>query len=88
MKVNDEFILRQVADKWVVLALGNASIDFSGMLTLNESGVMLWQSLEQGADREKLVDVLTAEYAVSREVASQDVDEFLAKLAKAGCLEM
>lgn len=88
MKLNDEFVLRQVADTWVVLALGSASIDFSGMLTLNESGSMLWRALEQGADHEKLVNTLTTEYAVSREVASEDVDAFLEKLAKAGCIEI
>lgn len=88
MKLNDEFVLRQVADTWVVLALGSASIDFSGMLTLNESGALLWHALEQGADREKLVDALTAEYDVSRYTASEDVDAFLAKLEKAGCIEM
>lgn len=88
MKLNDEFVLRQVADTWVVLALGSASIDFSGMLTLNESGAFLWRALEQGADRDKLVDVLTAEYDVSRKTASEDVDAFLFKLSKAGCIEM
>ena len=88
MKLNNEFVLRQVADTWVVLALGSASIDFSGMLTLNESGAILWRALEHGADREMLVDALTAEYDVDRDVATQDVDAFLTKLAKAGCLEM
>lgn len=88
MKLNDEFVLRQVADTWVVLALGSVSIDFSGMLTLNESGAVLWRALEQGADREKLIDALTAEYDVVRDTASEDVDAFLAKLAKAGCIEM
>lgn len=88
MKLNNEFVLRQVADIWVVLALGSASIDFSGMLTLNESGAILWRALEHGADREMLVDALTAEYDVDPDVASQDVDAFLTKLAKAGCLEM
>ena len=88
MKLNENFVLRQVADTWVVLPLGEASVDFNGMLTLNESGAMLWQALERGADREKLVDTLLAEYDVSREVAVSDVDAFLRKLVDAGCLEM
>lgn len=88
MRLKDDFVLRRVADTWVVLALGAASVDFSGMLTLNESGAMLWRVLENGADREKLTDALTAEYAVSRDVASQDVDAFVRKLTDAGCIEM
>lgn len=87
MKLKKDFVLRQVADTWVVLALGEASIDFSGMLTLNESGAMLWRVLEQGGDRDALADALTAEYDVSRELALTDVDAFLNKLLMAGCAE-
>ena len=57
------------------------------MLTLNESGVLLWKALEQCGNREALADVLTGEYNVSREIALADVDDFLNKLAKAGCVE-
>lgn len=87
MKLNENFVLRQVADTWVVLPLAAESLDFNGMLTLNETGALLWKALEQGGDREALADALTAEYAVDRATALSDVDEFLAKLAKTGCLE-
>lgn len=88
MKLKENFVLRQVADTWVVLPLGAATLDFNGMLTLNETGALLWKTLEQGGDREALVSALTAEYDVSKEVARSDVDAFLQKLAGVGCLEM
>lgn len=88
MKVNENFVLRQVADTWVILPVGQAALDFDGMLTLNESGALLWRALEQENDREGLVDALTGEYDVDRETALADVDAFLAKLTEAGCLEM
>ena len=87
MKLKDEFVLRQVADTWVVMPLGQTSVDFNGMLTLNNSGALLWQALEQGGDREALADALTGQYDVSREEALADVDAFLAKLQQAGCLQ-
>lgn len=87
MKLNENFVLRQVADTWVVLPLGAASVDFNGMLSLNETGALLWQTLEKGGEREALADALTAEYAVERQQALDDVDEFLAKLKSIGCLE-
>lgn len=87
MKLNENFVLRQVADTWVVLPLGAATVDFSGMLSLNETGALLWQALEQGGGREEMADALTKEYIVTREQALADVDEFLAKLKKVGCLE-
>lgn len=87
MKLKENFVLRQVVNTWVVLPLGQATLDFNGMLTLNESGVLLWKALEQRGDREALADVLTREYRVSREIALADVDDFLSKLAEAGCVE-
>lgn len=87
MKLKENFILRQVADTWAVLPLAEAALDFNGMLTLNESGALLWKALEQGGDREALADALCAEYEVAREEALTDVDAFLAKLKTTGCLE-
>lgn len=87
MKLKENFALRPVADTWVVLPLGAESINFNGMLTLNESGALLWQALEKGGDRETLADALMAEYIVDRVQALADADEFLEKLRKAGCLE-
>lgn len=87
MKLNENYALRAVADTWVVLPLGTESVNFNGMLNLNESGALLWQTLEKGGDREALADALMAEYTVERAQALADVDEFLAKLREVGCLE-
>ena len=86
MKIKDNFILRNVADTWIVVALGQEAADFSGMLKLNETGAMLWEKLAAGAQKEDLVEALCAEYTVEREIASADVDEFLSVLRNAGCL--
>lgn len=87
MKLNPNFVLRQVAGTWVALPVGQTSVSFNGMISLNDSGALLWRALEQGGDRETLADALTAEYEVDRATALADADEFLATLAKAGCLE-
>lgn len=87
MKLKENFVLRRVLNNWVVLPLGAATVDFNGILNLNGSGALLWQRLEQGADREELADALTAQYDVSRARALADVDEFYAVLVNAGCAE-
>jgi len=87
MKLKKDYVLRQVADTWVVLALGQETISFDGMLRLNESGALLWNTLEKGADIDGLVAALKAEYIVSEAQARADAEEFLQKLAQAGCIE-
>ena len=88
MKINKNFLLRQLADTWVVLPLSDTSVNFNGMITLNESGVVLWNTLEKGSDLDSLVSALRAEYIVSEEQARIDVEAFLRKLQTVGCLEI
>ena len=87
MKLKKNFVLRQVAGTWVVLPLGAETVNFSGMLQLNESGAMLWRVLEEGGSQDALVEALLGEYDVTREQAEADVQEFLAKLTQAGCMQ-
>ena len=87
MKLKKNFVLRQVAGTWVVLLLGAETVNFSGMLQLNESGAMLWRVLEEGGSQDALVEALLGEYDVTREQAEADVQEFLAKLDQAGCIQ-
>ena len=87
MKLKKNFVLRQVAGTWVVLPLGAETVNFSGMLQLNESGAMLWRVLEEGGSQDALVEALLGEYDVTREQAEADVQEFLAKLTQTGCMQ-
>ena len=87
MKIKSKFVLRNVADTWVVLSMGDSTVDFDGMLTLNESGVILWKAMENGCEKSDLVKALTDEYDVSEDVALADVEIFINKLISVGCIE-
>ena len=87
MRIKNDFVLRNVAGANVVLPLGAASVDFNGLLKLNESSVLLWKALEQGTDLDGLVTVLTGEYDVDPAIARRDIETFLARLEQIGCLE-
>ena len=87
MRINRNFVLRQLADTWVVLPLADKTINFNGMITLNESGVVLWKALESGCDEDGMVAALMAEYIVTEQQAREDVNAFVEKLRSVGCLE-
>ena len=87
MKIKDTFILRNVAGNNIVLPVGASSDAFSGMMTLNESGVFLWNSLKKDTDMDGLINSMLSEYNVSADQAKQDVEEFVKSLRSAGVLE-
>ncbi|WP_407383336.1 PqqD family protein [Ruminococcus sp.] len=87
MKVKDNFILKKIADSYVVIPIRSRTVDFSGVIKLTESASVLWQMLEKGAEREELVARLLEEYEVDDNTAREDVDRFLQKLREADLIE-
>jgi sensor domain CHASE-containing protein len=87
MKLKSGFVLRKVADTYVVVAVGAEAKKHNVMITLNETGRFLWEHLEKGATEEELVSALLGEYDVSEDDARESVSEFVEKLVKNGFLE-
>ncbi len=87
MKIKDCYVLRSVAGNNVVVPTGDASVDFGGMMTLNEVGALLWEKLSHGAEEDELVAAVLAEYNVSEETACADISAFIARLREADVLE-
>jgi len=79
MKIKEGFVLRTVAGETVVLPTGGTA-DMDMMITLNDTGRFLWECLQKDVDEEVLVEALLDEYEVSREVATEAVSGFVAKL--------
>ena len=87
MKIKNSFLLRSVADAWVVMPIGQEMLDFNGIIRLNDTGAFLWRKLEAGADLDELARALVNEYGISFAEARADAEEFLNKLIKVGCME-
>jgi hypothetical protein len=88
MKIKDGFMLREIAGNWVVVPIGQRVVDFNGLMTLNESGVLLWKKLEQGATREELISSILDEYEIDESTAKADVEGFFLKLGEKGILDL
>ena len=87
MKTKEEFVLRTIAGSNIVVPIGAASLDFNGMITLNDSAAFLWKQLEKGAEIDDLVNALLKEYEVDEETARSCSVNFVHKLEEAGCIE-
>ena len=86
MKRSADFLLREVADTQVLVPLGAAMINFPGMVTLNGTGVYIWEQLEQEQTIETLIQAVVDHYAIDKETASKDVAAFVSKLIPIGAI--
>ncbi len=87
MKIKPGFMLREVAGCSVVVAIGADTMNFNGMINLNETGTFLWRLLEKGATIEELVDSTLAEYDIDKETANRDIFLFLNKMREAELID-
>ena len=73
MKAKPGFNLRVVCGENIIVAEGKENIDFSNIISMNESSAYLWNSI-QGKDFEvkDLVDLLIEMYEVDEETATRD----------------
>lgn len=88
MKIKEGFILKEIAGNFVVVPVGEDLVDFSSMITTNETGAFLWEKLQNGATEEELCQSIVSEYeGVSYEVALSDVKEFVNTLKEKNIVE-
>lgn len=87
MKIKEGFIVRSVAGSNIVVPVGEQTVNFNGIITLNETGMYLWDYLVKGADKAELLEALLKEYDAPADIASKDIDTFIEKLEGAGLVE-
>lgn len=85
MKIKEGYRIRKVGSKSVVVAPGG--INFTGLITVNETGTFIWNKLEEGADVEEITATLAKECNVQPEDIRRDVDDFIKALEGADILE-
>ena len=84
MKVDKEFVLREIAGDYIIIPTGRTVLEFNGLITVNEVGVSIWNMLQNEVTFDELVKgILDVEEAVARE----DIREFLDTLIGGGILE-
>lgn len=87
MRASPDIILREIVDEHILIPVGEMARKTHGMINLSESGLLLWQRLQQDCTQSELVDCILQEYDVARETAEADVQAFLNKLNQLGILE-
>ncbi len=87
MKIKSGFVVREVAGQSIVIALGEATKIFNGMIKLNETGRIIWDMLSAGAEKEDIINRVVDEYEIDRETVENDVNAFINTLQGANILE-
>lgn len=88
MRAKTGFNLRTVCGENIIVAEGEENIDFSNIISMNESSAYLWKNI-QGKEftLEDLVKLLTEEYEVDEATALKDVKALTDLWNQAGIIQ-
>ena len=88
MKAKNGFNLRTVCGENILVAEGEENIDFSNIISMNESSAYLWKNVqEKELSHEDLVKLLTDEYEVDEATALRDVKALTDLWKQAGIID-
>ena len=88
MKTKPGFKLRNVCGERIIVAEGKENIDFSKIISMNESAAFLWSAIEGKEFTENdLVSLLTSEYNIDAHTAAEDVKAIVKQWEQAGITE-
>ncbi len=86
MKRSELFIKRKIGTQYVIVAVGEATKKFNGMISVNSTGSFIWDALAEDVSMDELVARIVAQYEVDAETASAHANEFVATLQKVGAV--
>ncbi len=88
MKAKKGFNLRTICGENIIVAEGKENIDFSNIISMNESSAYLWNNIQQKEfTAEDLAALLVKEYEVDEETALEDARTLAQQWLKAGIIE-
>ena len=90
MKAKKGFNLREVCGQHMIVAQGKENIDFSNIISMNESSAWLWQQIlanDMDFVAKDLAALLMEEYEVDAQTALADSETLIKQWHEAGIIE-
>lgn len=84
MKLNPDYILRDIAGEKIIVPTGNASQKINGMINLNSTAAFLWECVDKGLNRQEMIAQILQTFEVDEETAIRDVNGFSDMLLREG----
>ncbi len=84
MPINQNYILKNVGQDYMLIPLVGGSMDVSKVYNLTETAAFIYQQLCLNKGAEDIAEAMCHEYSVTYEQAIKDISIFIEKLKKMG----
>ena len=86
-KIKEGFVIRNILDEYIIVPVGEQAVNDTYIMSVNESGFLLWELLTEGTTAEALLEKMLEEYEIDEETAKSDIDTFINLLTDRNILE-
>lgn len=87
MRIKEGFVLRTICGQSVISGEGSANVNFSKLVSLNETAAYLFKALQdKDFTPEMMADLLLEEYEVDRETALKDSEKLCEQWKEVGLI--
>lgn len=86
MKIKNGYEIKSLEGVNIVVPT-DSNISFSGVITLNDTALFVWNLLQNDLSEAEIVDKMATEYDAPRDVLEADVKELIKLLIENGLLD-
>lgn len=87
MKKLEEFIVRNIADEYVMMPVGSTALKFNGLVMANEVSAFIWENIDNVNNAEEMTTLICQEFDVTYEEALADTSYMIEQMKKAKWIE-
>jgi hypothetical protein len=86
MKLKYDFLLRDVGDRAVAVAVGEGSESFQGIISMNRSSKAIFEMLREETSEEEIIQKLMKQYNGTEAFFREEIRKMVMKLRNGGVL--
>lgn len=86
MKLKYKFVVQEVSDGFVAVAVGADAAKFNGIIRMNKTSAFVFKQLADDITEDEIIAKMMDKYDGEEKVMRKDTKDFLAKLSEADLL--
>jgi len=87
MKINENYIVKNIVDETIIIPTGEAAQYFNGLISTNEVAAFIWENIEKCNTVDEMVELVYSEFDADYEIIKNDVQGFLNTLKEVNMIE-
>lgn len=86
MKINKDFVLREIAGESMLVPSGAQAQKINGIIALNPVAAVIWKALCEKEEEQYALEKMLETFDVTEEEARRDLTEFLSVMQENGLM--